>query len=433
MIKYTLESALQATDIEQWVHDYLNSEGNNQAFSEGLKLQKRYFLKPIPLPLNILTRCCGPEDEMPFQISLKGWNSNIERISKFISEGNIPPLICEMKDGLIVNDGNHRYEAYKRNGIDWAYVILWNSQSDELFAPYKDNFTNLISYLFDTVDKVEMISQGYIKQSAIIQSNNKKYILQFDTSPFTSNLKLSEKLVKTNRFEMKKVLRTGQFGGYFELCNFIEGNTYKNNKHMTKKQMKELLYALKEIHLSDVSHIKGYGWLDKQGGSFETAEEFVNEFIGLETKGYWKDWYLLCNSTFLEEKVIDLILAELKRVKEYLYPYRYLVHADIHYGNLIYKNEHLNGIIDWDNAFIGDFIFDLAFVQSVYPQIDLYPLIKDVYNDELDMNDFKERFYASTLLNALDGLRFTAKFDLKDSYQYQKKYIVKLINEKRLN
>ena len=33
--------------IEEWIHEYLLSDGNNKAFSDGLSLQKRYYIGPV--------------------------------------------------------------------------------------------------------------------------------------------------------------------------------------------------------------------------------------------------------------------------------------------------------------------------------------------------------------------------------------------------
>jgi len=37
----------QQGNIEAWIHDYLQNEGNNIPLSDGLKLRKRYWLGPL--------------------------------------------------------------------------------------------------------------------------------------------------------------------------------------------------------------------------------------------------------------------------------------------------------------------------------------------------------------------------------------------------
>ena len=56
MIRYdrTLTSACayaEAGRLEEWIHLYLLSDGNNVPFSEGLKDRPRTYLGPVQVPL----------------------------------------------------------------------------------------------------------------------------------------------------------------------------------------------------------------------------------------------------------------------------------------------------------------------------------------------------------------------------------------------
>ncbi len=133
---FTLESALkysQENRIEQWVHEFLLNEGDNEAFSEGLKKQERYWHGPIRFPLTQLRRCCGPEDAMEFYVEENGFKKNVERLMAIIEEGwDMPPLIVEYVNGeLVLNDGNHRLEALQQLGFPDTWVIFWNSDNQE--------------------------------------------------------------------------------------------------------------------------------------------------------------------------------------------------------------------------------------------------------------------------------------------------------------
>ena len=138
---FTVDEALDYAsrgEIEVWVHLFLNSVGDNKPFSEGLKLQKRYWLKPLFIELGKLRRCCGPEPEMQFVVPTDGWESHITYFQSLIQDGwNMPPLIAyNESDYLIVNDGNHRLEAMKREGIEKCWVIIWESNSAENLQPW---------------------------------------------------------------------------------------------------------------------------------------------------------------------------------------------------------------------------------------------------------------------------------------------------------
>lgn len=120
--------------IEEWIHIYLCSDGHNKAFSDGLKLDKRFFLGPLRMPLNMFKRCCGPEETMKWQVDAVSFDRHVTTLTKAIlAHTNLPPLIIQYtSDGFTLTDGNHRWEAYNRLGITEAAVIIWGTgQSDE--------------------------------------------------------------------------------------------------------------------------------------------------------------------------------------------------------------------------------------------------------------------------------------------------------------
>lgn len=133
---FNVEEAIEFSKegrIEEWVHIFLNSVGNNIPFSQGLKLQERYWLGPILIDLNRINRCCGPEEDIKYFEPFDRWDVRVSRIQELIRKGwNMPPLIVNHSDGYLeINDGNHRYEALVREGISHSWVILWDSDSPD--------------------------------------------------------------------------------------------------------------------------------------------------------------------------------------------------------------------------------------------------------------------------------------------------------------
>lgn len=132
-LTFTLEEAKvfsEAGCIEEWVHLFLKTSGNNVPFSDGLKLQKRYWRGPIEVPLDQLQRCCGPEEGMAYHNPLADWESRVGKLNGLLQEGwKYPPLIAQHTKGqLIINDGNGRHEALKRLQRTVCWVLLWDSE-----------------------------------------------------------------------------------------------------------------------------------------------------------------------------------------------------------------------------------------------------------------------------------------------------------------
>lgn len=119
--------------LEDWIHAYLKSDGNNKGLSDGLKLCNRYFLGPVKMPLSLFSRCCGPEENMTWKVDAGGFENRVTRLENAIkTEKDMPPLIVQfVNDGFELNDGNHRYEAYLRLGVKDIDVIIWITEKQD--------------------------------------------------------------------------------------------------------------------------------------------------------------------------------------------------------------------------------------------------------------------------------------------------------------
>ena len=157
MLKYsaTLSSAKaygEAGKMDAWIHLYLNEEGRNIPFSDGLKLFARYYFSPVLFPVSLFKRCAGPEPEMKYRIDKDWWEQRVAGLEKSIQDDpDMPPLMVHYVDGEFeLNDGNHRHKAYENLGIENAWVIIWITEKEEL-----DDFMEKYG--------------GYVKDSKVIR------------------------------------------------------------------------------------------------------------------------------------------------------------------------------------------------------------------------------------------------------------------------
>ena len=120
--------------IEEWVHKYLIvGKWANPGFSEGLKLQKRWWNGPVEVNLTDLSRAVGPELGMEHQVENDYWYDRISKMAKSMTNPlSIPPLIVEYRIGkLSVRDGNTRHGAMSLLGWLKCWVIIWyNTERD---------------------------------------------------------------------------------------------------------------------------------------------------------------------------------------------------------------------------------------------------------------------------------------------------------------
>ena len=144
--KCSLSSAneyAQAGKLEDWVHLFLLSDGHNKAFSEGLKLFDRYYSGPLTMPLSLFSRCCGPEENIKYQVNAEWFEKRVQALMKtFLTNDDMPPLIVHFVDhGFELCDGNHRFEALTRLGVKEYPVIVWMTEKEE-YAEFNEKHIN---------------------------------------------------------------------------------------------------------------------------------------------------------------------------------------------------------------------------------------------------------------------------------------------------
>ena len=132
----SLSSAKEFSEVgklEDWVHLFLLSDGHNKTLSDGLKLFDRYYLGPLTMPLSLFSRCCGPEDNMKYQVNAEWFEKRVQSLKKTLqSNEDMPPLIVHyFNHGFELCDGNHRFEALTQLGIKEYPVIVWITEKDE--------------------------------------------------------------------------------------------------------------------------------------------------------------------------------------------------------------------------------------------------------------------------------------------------------------
>ena len=121
----------EAGKLEEWIDEFLRAKGGNVTLAKGLRAKERYWLGPVILSLKEFRRICGPEEGMEYPEPAERWEKRVTGFVDIIRAGDsLPPIIILDRDEeLVVADGNHRYEAFLREGLDEHWVIIaFNSE-----------------------------------------------------------------------------------------------------------------------------------------------------------------------------------------------------------------------------------------------------------------------------------------------------------------
>jgi hypothetical protein len=121
-------AAAHADDIATWVGEFLASDGSDNAvLAAGLAQDQHWWLGPLRVSVDELVRLAGPEDEALCPIEPEEWEGDVGSMEESIETGwEPPPLLAQFyEDQLLLQDGNHRYEALVRAGEPEAWVLVW--------------------------------------------------------------------------------------------------------------------------------------------------------------------------------------------------------------------------------------------------------------------------------------------------------------------
>ncbi len=129
--RFSLASAVAAAEADRialWVGEFLASRGSDNAIlAAALAQREHWWLGPVQVPVDSLVRLAGPEDEALVPIEASEWEDDVSTMEESLEHGwEPPPLLAEYQDGrLLLQDGNHRYEALVRAGEPHAWVLVW--------------------------------------------------------------------------------------------------------------------------------------------------------------------------------------------------------------------------------------------------------------------------------------------------------------------
>jgi hypothetical protein len=127
------QTAARRGKIADWVSEFLASRGSDNAIlAAALAQDPHSWAGPLEVALGDLEPLAGPADEEVLcPIDPTEWENEVEAIEARIDEGwDPPPLLVEYQNGqLLLQDGNHRYEALVRKGQPTAWVIVYGPEA----------------------------------------------------------------------------------------------------------------------------------------------------------------------------------------------------------------------------------------------------------------------------------------------------------------
>ena len=117
-----------------WVGDFLASRGSdNVVLAAALAQRPHWWVGPISVPLRDLVRLAGPEADVLVRVPADEWEQDVEAMQEHLEHGwEPPPVLAEFRDGrLLLQDGNHRYEALVREHESHVWTLVFFDTAGE--------------------------------------------------------------------------------------------------------------------------------------------------------------------------------------------------------------------------------------------------------------------------------------------------------------
>ncbi|MBS4196831.1 aminoglycoside phosphotransferase family protein [Lederbergia citri] len=274
----------------------------------------------------------------------------------------------------------------------------------------------------DAVSNVESINFGELSKVFSYQYKGRAYVIHFNNNGerFIKDEYLYQKLSMLG-IPIPRIERNGKFNDlFFSISEKASGQSlvaYPEDE--IKKILPSLVIEYKKMTEIPIDSSEKYGAVNHYGeGAFDTWQEYIESFFQKDQDGFWKDWYTLFDHSFLEKEVFDYYYEMMMELSLYAPKEKYLVHGDFHLGNIISDGKNITGIVDWEMAMYGDFMFDLANLHFWAPQLQIPKVFRHTWNKAgEDIPYFRERLKCGMLFKGIDALRFFAKKEDKAAYE----------------
>ncbi len=284
------------------------------------------------------------------------------------------------------------------------------------------------------VSDVAPIDMGELSKVYSYTKNGREYVIHFKNDPETlKKVKFISDQYASCGVPMPRIFGIGTCGSaHYSIAEKVAGTPIISQAVTDiRGVLPDLVRQFIRLNQIRVELFSGFGWVRPTGeGSSKSWTEFLASTFEEEQEGFYCGWTALFESSFLEKDVFERIYAEMMERIGYAPEERYLVHGDFHLGNMLSENHAVTGIVDWEMAMYGDFMFDLAVLHLWAPKAQFPQRVREAWAVEgRSIPYFEERLLGYQLFKGLDGLRFYAKKGDKPAYDFTKNHLFDLLKQ----
>lgn len=274
------------------------------------------------------------------------------------------------------------------------------------------------------ITHIEAIEMGELSRVFSFYVNGGSYVVHFRDSNIS--LEKADYMYRTygDILPIPKVIKKGEHDSLsYIISEKVEGVPISSLSETEQADVLDhvasIFTTMSEIKLD---RSKGYGWISPTGETaFNTWEEMIINSFRDDDGGFHHNWTQLYETSFLEREVFQQGYDKMLELLQFAPDHPGLVHGDFHLGNMLSDGKKVTGIVDWEMSMHGDFVLDVAGLHFWSEHLSFPERVQEAWQKKgKEIPHFEERLQAYMIWKAIDGLRFFAKKDDKQAYDYMK-------------
>ena len=291
-----------------------------------------------------------------------------------------------------------------------------------------ENVRDLLQTLYpDGVQSLAALEGGQTAQGFAFEAENAAYVIRFSADNLSHRFHQDRAIAQTYgsaSLPIPLITHIGEFEGrLYGISERAAGQTLERYPDLDQSAAVANLIAVHDaIRAADVSHTTGYGWMLKPGwaglhDSWRAHIAAISE--ELPEDGFYQQWHHMFDDTFLEKDRFDAMYGRMVDLLPCCPEDRHLVHGGFGASNVVgHADGTISAVIDWTDARYGDFVFDVAYCDLWWDFGIADRFLAHWQAIGLDVPHFRERVLCYQLYTCLDSMRFFAKIDNRDGYDY---------------
>ena len=276
----------------------------------------------------------------------------------------------------------------------------------------------LRSVMSGPIDRISAIEMGELSRVFRFECDGEWYVAHFRDyrSAFDIARRIAEKY--GGRVPVPPVVSITETDlGFCSVSRLVDGTPMSQSALERSTTIRLLVALLGDLRSIRIDEPNGLGRIDPTGTApFGSIAAWMESVFSAEQDGFLENWTRLF-SGFLERDLFVRGYDTMLDLTRYSPAEPDLVHGDFHLGNILTDGSRITGVVDWEFAMHGDFVFDVATFHVWSPQLDLPTAIRDAWETAgRPIDSFEQRMRCYTIFRALEDMRYFAAKDARKDY-----------------